>query len=240
MSSELGSSDAPGGQGELFIVSAPSGTGKSTLIRHVLAGRAIPLDRVVHAVSHTTRRPRRSEVDGREYHFVNRPAFEALVAEDGFLEWAEYNGHLYGTSQREVVSRLEQGIDVVVDIEVQGAEQLLRRYPRAHGVFVVPPSYAELEGRLRSRGQDSDEDIARRLAVSHWEIERYRRYDYVIINDDLERAGRALAAIILEKRHRLPRVDSRVREILADFEEAAPVSQAEGPDDPAGDPPRNP
>lgn len=206
-------------RGELFIVSAPSGSGKTTLIQSLFTGGFACL---AFSVSHTTRKPRGDEVDGREYHFVDHAAFQEMIAADAFLEWAEVHGNLYGTSLAEVFPRLEQGIDVVLDIDIQGAERVLARYPQAHGIFVMPPSYEDLERRLHRRGLDKPETIARRLAVSLREIRCYDRYHYVIINDDARRASDALAAIILEKRHRRERMLSRIDEVLASFQDREP------------------
>jgi guanylate kinase len=204
-------------KGEIFIVAAPSGTGKDTLIEGLIAGKWADLEDIVHSVSHTTRKPRAGEVDGTDYHFVDRSAFQKMISEDQFLEWAEYNRHRYGTSKQEVLPRLDRGIDVVLDIEVQGAEQILRRLDNAHGILILPPSYEVLEERLRKRGSDEADQIAARLAVSLWEIERYELFDYVIINDDLRLASQALAAIILEKRHRREPQEERVQAILSGF-----------------------
>lgn len=205
--------------GELFILSAPSGTGKTTLIQNLLNGGVIPMGGLAFSVSHTTRRPRLGETDGRDYHFVSPETFQAMIAADAFLEWAEVHGNLYGTAREEVSSRLEMGIDVVLDIDVQGARQVLACCPEAHGIFVVPPSYADLEKRLRLRGLDDSEVIARRLAGALREIRRYDQYHYVIVNDDARRASEILAAIILEKRHRRERMQAQVHEILRDFED---------------------
>jgi guanylate kinase len=207
--------------GELFILSAPSGSGKTTLIDALLAGGFGDLDGLAFSVSHTTRAPRLGERDGEDYHFVAHAEFEAMAAAGRFLEWAEVHGNLYGTAADEVLPRLDQGVDVVLDIDVQGAESLLRRFPEAHGIFILPPSYGDLVARLRSRNLDDGPSIARRLAVSLREIERYERYEYVIVNDETRRAGAALAAIILEKRHRLARMRERVADVLADFQAAA-------------------
>lgn len=205
--------------GELFILSAPSGAGKTTLIQSLVAGGFADLGGLAFSVSHSTRRPRQGELDGRDYHFVDRVMFEAMVEADAFLEWARVHDNFYGTSREEVFPRLERGIDVLLDIDVQGAEQVMARCPQAHGIFVLPPSYQDLERRLRSRGLDDDPTIARRLAVSLTEIERYDRYQYVIINEDARRASEVLAAIILEKRHRRERMKARVQEILHDFQD---------------------
>jgi guanylate kinase len=200
-------------RGEIFIISAPSGTGKSTLIREVLSA----VEGLEHCVSHTTRRPRPGEIDGTAYFFVDRDRFSRMIERDAFLEWAEYNGNLYGTSIEEADSKLDNGIDIILDIEVVGTAKLLERCPEAHAVFVLPPSYEVLRRRLLDRGSEQARDIAERLTLSLWEIERYTLYHYVIINDDLERASQALAAIILEKRQRLERQGEFVQEILEDF-----------------------
>ena len=207
--------------GELFILSAPSGTGKTTLIQSLMANGLSGFGGLAFSVSHTTRRPRQGEVDGVDYHFVDQAAFQDRIAADGFLEWAQVHDNYYGTARDEVFPRLEKGIDVVLDIDVQGAEHVLASYSKAHGIFVLPPSYDDLERRLRRRGLDDPLTISRRLAVSLMEIKRYDRYHYVIINDDARRASEVLAAIILEKRHRRLRMQARVREILRDFEERA-------------------
>ena len=203
--------------GELFILSAPSGTGKTTLIQSLFAGRLSGFGGLAFSVSHTTRKPRQGELDGRDYHFVDHATFQAMIAGEAFLEWAEVHDNFYGTSLEEVFPRLEKGLDVLLDIDVQGAERVLSRCPQAHSIFLMPPSYEDLERRLRRRGLDDEQAIARRLAVSLWEIGRYDRYHYVIINDDAHRASEALAAIILDKRHRRARMQPRVQEILRDF-----------------------
>jgi guanylate kinase len=206
-------------RGELFILSAPSGTGKTTLVHGLLGGGLAACEGLAFSVSHTTRRPRAGEVDGRDYHFVTAEAFQAMIAGDLFLEWAEVHNHYYGTSWAEVTPRLEQGTDVLMDIDVQGAERVLARYPEAHSIFIMPPSYQVLQERLAQRGLDDPQAIASRLAVSQWEMRRSDGYRYVIINDDAHRASEVLSAIILEKRYRQERMRSRVQEILKDFQE---------------------
>jgi guanylate kinase len=205
-------------RGELFILSAPSGTGKTTLIRSLLNGGLAGCE-VAFSVSHTTRRPRAGEVDGRDYHFVSAETFQSMIAADLFLEWAEVHNNHYGTSWAEVTPRLEGGTDVLMDIDVQGAERVLTRFPEAHSIFIMPPSYDALEQRLAQRGLDDPQVIARRLAVSQWEMRRSDRYKYVIINDDARRASEVLSAIILEKRYRQEHVRGRVQEILKDFQQ---------------------
>ena len=210
-------------RGELFILSAPSGAGKTTLIQSLLQGGLVGSGSLAFSVSHTTRAPRAGEVDGRDYHFVDQATFQEMIAADRFLEWARVHDNLYGTSLGEVFPRLEQGVDVLLDIDVQGAERVLERCPGAHGIFLLPPSYDDLAARLRRRSLDDETVILRRLEGARREIQRYDRYHYVIINEDASRASEALAAIILEKRHRRERMLSRVREVLRTFEEGSSV-----------------
>jgi guanylate kinase len=205
--------------GELFILSAPSGTGKTTLIQSLMAGGLNGFGGLAFSVSHTTRQPRAGETDGRDYHFVDQATFQSMIAAGAFLEWAQVHDNFYGTSREEVFPRLEEGIDVVLDIDVQGADRVLAGHPEAYGIFVMPPSYEDLETRLRLRGKDDDATISRRLAASLREMKRYDRYHYVIINDDACRAGEVLVAIILAKRHRRERMQTRVQEILRDFQD---------------------
>ena len=174
-------------------------------------------------MSHTTRQPRQGELDGRDYHFVDHATFLGMIEADAFLEWAKVHDNYYGTSRQEVFPRLERGIDVLLDIDVQGAEQVVSKVPEAHGIFVLPPGYEALERRLRGRGLDDAGTIARRLGVSLGEVNRYDRYRYVIINDDARRASEALAAIILEKRYRRERMQLRIQEILRDFQDRSKI-----------------
>ncbi len=203
--------------GELFIISAPSGAGKTTLIRRLLTSSDPGLADISFSVSYTTRRPREIEREGEDYHFIEESRFREMIAADEFLEWAEVHNNYYGTALDEVEPRLAAGRDVILDIDVQGAERVLHQRPAAHSIFLMPPSYAALRERLSQRGLDDPDEIARRLAVSLWEIRRYRLYEYVIINDDADRASAALAAIFLEKRHRLERAEPVVSSLLEDF-----------------------
>jgi guanylate kinase len=207
-------------KGELFLLTSPSGTGKDTLIDRVLEAEVGGNGALWHSVSHTTRPPRSTEVDGEHYYFLDRATFEAMASNGEFLEFAEYNENLYGTSIREVMPRLERGIDVILDIDVQGAEQILQKLPEAHGILVLPPSYETLRERLQQRGQEDALQIAERLAVSVWEIERYELFGYAIINDDLDVAVLALKAIILEKRLRRDKQKDRIETILQGFRSA--------------------
>jgi guanylate kinase len=216
--------NAVSARGELFIVSAPSGAGKTTLIQAFLEGPAAAAGGFAFSVSHTTRRPRAGEQDGVAYHFVDREAFASMIEAGAFLEWAEVYGNFYGTSSAEVLPRLERGIDVLLDIDVQGAARVMAAHPEAQSIFVLPPSYADLERRLRGRALDGGAAITRRLEVSRLEIKCYEMYRYVIINDDASQAGQALAAILLDKRQRRERQAKRIGAILADFEQPSKES----------------
>ncbi len=215
-------------KGELFILSAPSGAGKTTLVRH---GMRL-IDGVEFSISHTTRRPRENERDGRDYHFVDRRTFSRMAADGRFLEWAEVHGNLYGTAVDEVLPRVERGVDVLLDIDVQGAKQVMSAPGGAAGtlgtavwgIFVMPPSYEALVSRLRGRDPNDAPEIARRLAGSLAEVDRVREYDYVIVNDRAEDASRILAAIVIEKRQRRGRMRERVNRVLADFHAHGPYS----------------
>lgn len=204
-------------RGELFVLSGSSGAGKTTLIQRLLDSDNEDLAGLEFSVSYTTRPPRRGEVDGRDYHFIDADTFRDMIAADRFLEWAEVHNEYKGTTVDEVDPRLDRGVDVILDIDVQGAEKVLAQRPRSHSIFIIPPSFSDLERRLKGRGLDDPDEIERRLAVSLWEIKRYRLYDYVIINDNADRASDALAAIFLEKRHRLERAEPGIAEVLADF-----------------------
>lgn len=215
-------------RGELFILSAPSGTGKTTLIRNLLDGGSHAVGDLHFSVSHTTRPARRQEVDGEHYHFVGRDVFQRMIDEGAFLEWAEVHGNLYGTAREEVLPRLAAGIDVLLDLDVQGAERVMAQHACAHSVFVLPPSYAALRERLHGRGLDDELEMDRRLAASLSEIKRYERYGYVIINEEAERASETLASIILAERHRVQRLREEVEAIVRSFEATSPQSASAG------------
>lgn len=187
----------------LVVVSAPSGAGKTSLCEWVVA--AVP--NLAHSVSFTTRPPRSDERDGRDYHFVDEAAFRAMVDRGDFAEWAVVHGHLYGTSQPLLQRHFAAGRDVILDIDTQGAAILRREHPDAVFVFIVPPSWALLEERLRRRRSDAEADIQRRLQRAREEVKHYAEYQYVIVNDVFARAAEELKAIILAERRRSVRVD---------------------------------
>ncbi len=207
-------------RGLLFILSSPSGAGKSTLSRRLLADDA----RFTFSISATTRPPRPGEKDGREYHFRGRDDFEAMVAAGEMLEHAEVFGNFYGTPRAPVEAALAGGRDVLFDVDWQGGQQL-RNSPLREAVvsvFILPPSIAELERRLRARGQDSDEVVAGRMAKARDEISHWDAYDYVLINDDLDRCEREIRAILDAERLRRERRPGLVRFVQAlnrEFEE---------------------
>lgn len=178
--------------GRLVVISGPSGVGKSTVI-DALAQR-VPFH---FAVSATTRSRRPREVDGVHYHFVEEPTFHRMIAEEDLLEWAEYGGSLYGTPRSEVYQHLDQGHDVLLDIEVHGSRQVKARHPDAIMIFIAPPGIEELERRLRGRGDTDPEAVMRRLGVARHQIgEAQEIFDYLVINDDVDRAADEIAAIL--------------------------------------------
>jgi guanylate kinase len=179
-----------------FVVSAPSGTGKTTVCRGLVAR-----DRGIEfSVSHTTRKRRPAEVDGRDYHFVTRPEFERLVAAGRFVEHAEYAGNLYGTSFDSLDAPLSDGRDLLLEVDVQGALQLRTQRPDARFVFLLPPSLAELERRLRGRNTDAPEVVERRLALVRKELAAVHAFDYAVVNEDVERTVEALREIVAAER----------------------------------------
>ncbi len=189
--------------GNLIIVSGPSGAGKSALVNGVLAS----MPRIRFSISFTTRAPRGAEKDGVEYFFVDRDAFRSLIEEDAFLEWAEVHNNYYGTSRKYVDDILGKGDDVILDIDVQGAEAIRKRRPDTISVFVLPPSYEILRQRLERRRLDEGLVIEQRLKRACKEIRRYEEYDYLIINEDLDSSIQELKAIVSGNRSR---IDSRI------------------------------
>ena len=183
-------------RGVLFVVSGPSGVGKGTINKRLFEEFG---DAVAFSVSATTRGPREGEADGREYFFISRQEFEKRVANNEFLEHAEYAGNCYGTPRDYVLSLLERGVSVILEIDVQGAMQVKRRMPECVCVFILPPSFEELEHRLRGRGTETPEKIERRLAAAKAEMAHAPQYDYQIINDDLDAAYARLREVFIRE-----------------------------------------
>jgi guanylate kinase len=198
----------------IFIVSAPSGSGKSTLVRRLLA--SVP--GLTFSVSYSTRAPRGNEVEGESYHFVSRAEFERMAGLGEFLEHAEVFGNYYGTHRGALERAHRQGKDLLLDIDVQGARQLKSKVPEAVTIFILAPSREILEQRLRTRSEDSDAVIVRRLRDAANEIRNYSAYDYVLVNNDLAQSDEALAAIVRAERVRRRRMEEQIRPILETFE----------------------
>ncbi len=218
----------------VFIISAPSGSGKSTLVKRV---RDI-VPNLEFSISYTTRNLRGAEENGREYYFISREEFEKMVHNDEFLEHAEVFGNYYGTARTFLRKAETDGTDLLLDIDVQGAEQIKRKLPEAVSIFILPPNRSELERRLRERGQDDEETIQRRLSTASREIENYAKYDYILVNDRLPDSVELLEAILLSERLkrsgkadanlsakaeicRLETMRERLRPILRSFGETA-------------------
>ncbi len=205
-------------QGTLYIVSAPSGAGKSSLIQALL--KTQPLYDTQVSVSHTTRNRRPGEHNGEHYYFVSPAEFEKMIQENAFLEYAQVFDHYYGTSRKAIEQVLSTGVDVFLDIDWQGAQQIRQKMPQARSVFVLPPSKEELYRRLRGRGQDSEAVISKRMAQAVAEMSHYAEYDYLIVNDDFDLALSDLKTIIRAERLRMGRQKARhdalISKLLAD------------------------
>jgi guanylate kinase len=199
----------------LFVVSAPSGAGKTSVIEGVRAR----VESLRFSVSHTTRPPRGTEQEGVAYHFVRRPEFEALVAQGRMVEWAEVHGQLYGTSVGEVEAAAETGTDLLLDIDVQGAAQVRARFPDAVSVFILPPSFDVLARRLRQRGLDDEVVIGRRLRAARSEMEALTAYEFAVVNDDLDRCIRAVETIVRATRCRTARMAAVAARIIDTFKQ---------------------
>lgn len=195
----------------LFIISGPSGVGKSTLVRQVLAD----LEGLEFSVSHTTRPKRSGEVEGQDYYFIDQNEFETMIREDRFIEWAVVHGNYYGTSKREIEKKAALG-DVILDIDVQGAQQIKDKMKRGIFIFIFPPSFEELKKRLYKRGE-SEAALRKRLETARKELRFYSQFDYLIINDQLEKAVTELKAVILATRCTLEKQTKNILPILQSF-----------------------
>ena len=197
-------------KGELYVIAAPSGTGKTSLIRALLAR----LDHLALSVSDTTRPTRAGEVDGQQYHFLDIASFRRGIAEDRYLEHAEVFGNLYGTARDRVQALWDEGRDVLLEIDVQGADQVIRHYPEACMIFILPPSMATLAERLQKRNSDAPEVIRRRLGEARREIEACRSFSWMVVNDDFEHALEQLLAVVSAWPLRRSRQDMHVLRLL--------------------------
>jgi guanylate kinase len=204
---------AAGRRGLLFVVSAPSGTGKTTVVERLV--QRVP--DLAMSRSYTSRGVRAGETNGIDYNFITRARFDAMVAADAFLEWADVFGNLYGTSAEDAERDLAAGRDLVLVIDVQGARQVRRRYAGTVGVFVLPPSFAVLEKRLRGRSADTEEAMQRRLQTARDEVTAFSEYDYVVVNDELEACVDRMRAIVLAERARLRSVHATAESIVKTF-----------------------
>jgi guanylate kinase len=226
--------NSPAHKPVVYIISAPSGSGKSTLVNELLK----KVSNLEFSISYTTRAPRGSEINGRQYYFISRPEFEKMIRDGDFLEYAEVFGNYYGTARRFLREAEQKGRDLLLDIDVQGAEQIQRKLPDATSIFILPPDRKILEERLRKRSEDCEKVIQRRLEAATREIENYERYNYILINDQLEDSIKLLRAIVrgerllragqplseeevknvsLAERCRLANVRERLRPILDSF-----------------------
>jgi len=210
---ETGATGATTARGMLVVVSSPSGGGKGTLIRRVL--KSVP--NLGYSVSFTTRAPREGEINGQHYHFISVDEFQKMIGAGEFLEWAHVHGHLYGTGRLQVARELAEGCDIILEIDVQGASSVRGLVPDEVSVFILPPSFEVLHARLAARGSEQPDDLALRLRNARGEVERYREFDYVVINDDADRAAAQLASIIYAERARRERQEQVARDVLASF-----------------------
>jgi guanylate kinase len=206
-------SDGGGARGMLVVVSSPSGGGKGTLIDRVL--KTVP--GVGYSVSYTTRAPRGTEQNGREYFFVSTAVFQEMIGRGEFLEWANVYGYLYGTSHAQVERERAAGHDIILEIDVQGAASIARKIDDAVSIFILPPSFDLLSQRLVARGTDSPADLEKRLRGAPAEVEQHKSFQYVILNDDINRASQQLAAVIYAERARRERQETRLRGTLENF-----------------------
>ena len=211
-------------KGLLVVVSAPSGTGKTTVVERLV--QIVPGLRLSR--SYTSRAARPGEADGVDYNFITRERFESMIAEDAFLEWADVFGNFYGTAEADTRRERASGRDLVLVIDVQGARQVRARCPETVGVFVLPPSYEVLEQRLRGRSKDSEAAMQRRLATARAEIASYVEYDYVVVNDELEACVERLRSVVLAERSRLRAMRTRAEQIVESFLERTDSGSPDG------------
>ncbi len=191
-------------QGLLFVVSAPSGAGKTSLCKAITDS----LENLTHSISYATRKPRPGEIDGRDYYFVSSERFQQMIDANDFAEWAEVHSNLYGTSRRVLDEMIVKGIDVILDIDTQGAKQIKEKYSAAVFIFIMPPSLDILEERLRNRKSDHEEEIKKRMRRAREEIKDFKMYDYIIVNREFDRALTEIRSIVIAERCRTRLVDT--------------------------------
>ncbi|MGD9564272.1 MAG: guanylate kinase [Pyrinomonadaceae bacterium] len=206
-------------KGNLIIITSPSGGGKGTLIAELMK-RGVGIG---YSVSYTTRPMRVNEVEGKDYSFISVEEFERRISNDEFLEYATVHGNYYGTSRARVESLVDEGVDVILEIDVQGAADVLKKLPEAVSIFILPPSFQELEQRLRSRKTEDREQLETRLRNSFEEVRRYNEFEFVVINDNIADAVRRLESVILGERQRRTRQTVHIRDILNNFEASKDV-----------------
>ena len=187
----------------MFIISAPSGSGKTTLCKQITAN----VPGLWHSISYTTRKPRPGEVDGQDYHFLDEPAFRQMIDRNEFVEWAQVYGNLYGAPRKMLTEKMEQGIDVLLEIDVQGARSVKKKFEDGVYIFILPPSFDTLRTRLQNRAGDSPDEIQRRLQKAKEEVWSYREYYYIVRNDDLKQSLKELESIFLAERIKTKRLN---------------------------------
>ena len=197
----------------IFVISAPSGAGKTTLVQLLI--EHVP--NLYFSISHTTRPPRDSETEGVDYFFVDGTAFQNMISNDEFLEWADVHGHRYGTSKQMLHQAEKEGKDLVLDVDVQGAASVRKVLPESITIFIMPPSYKSLRERLIQRGTDNDIQIEQRLENAREEIQRYQEYDYIVINEELRTASENLCGIVRSRRCKRELLEEKIQEILKTF-----------------------
>jgi len=197
-------------KGLIVVISAPAGAGKTTLCKRLL--QSAPS--FISSVSFTTRSPRRQEIEGVDYYFVSKEEFEKLIEKDAFVEWAEVHGHLYGTSKEFLEKNIEAGKDVVLEVDVKGGRKIKEKYPQAILIFVLPPSWEELEKRLHKRATEDEKSIKKRLETAKEEIKYLPFYDYFLVNDDINTTTENLLLIIEAERHKISRVSEKNLKML--------------------------